>query len=207
MTNTLHRRGTAEELHGDYVVFCLPTRSVSPELPGKLRQFTDIVRRHKPINANTLRDRALWGIEPDRIDEELEDHLCLHATYDNLEAVSAAVQDLVDADLGLPINISGPLEEVQECCQRAGITRHSVEQSLGTKGAVERLPPPHVVELNALCGHGLVGYNLIKMVIDAIRTERVSMDEGVRLLSRPCQCGVYNLTRARQILTRVRTGG
>ena len=207
MTNTLHRRGSEGDLHRDFVLFCMPSRSITPELPAKLLLFTEIALRHKPVNANRLEGRSVTAIDPARIEEELEEGICLHAVYDNVEAVAGAVRDLVEADLGLPINISGPLAEVQTCCRQAGITRHSVEQSLGTKGRVDRLPRPEIVELNSLCGHGLVGYGLIEAVIAHVRTARISVEEASRLLARPCQCGCFNPTRASQVLERVRTGG
>jgi hypothetical protein len=207
VTNTLHRRGAEDDLRRDFVLFCMPARSITPELPAKLRRFTEIARRHQPVNANRLEGRSVTAIDLTRIDEELEGGICLHAVYDNVEAVAGAVRDLVEADLGLPINVSGPLAEVQDCCRRAGITRHSVEQSLGTKGRVERLPRPEVVELNSLCGHGLVGYGLIDAVISQVRTARIGVEEAARLLARPCQCGCFNPTRAGEILERARTGG
>jgi hypothetical protein len=207
VTNTLHRRGSEEELRRDFVLFCLPTRSITPELPAKLRRFTEIVLKHGPVNANRLEGRATTAIDLSRIEEELEDGICLHAVYDDVEAVAGAVRDLVEADLGLPINISGPLDEVERCCRRAGITRHSVEQSLGTRGRLDRLPRAEVVELNSLCGHGLVGYNLIEAVLAQLRTARIGVEEAARLLARPCQCGCFNPTRAGQVLERLRTGG
>lgn len=208
MTNTLHRRGTPDELREDFVVFCMPTRSLSPDLPRKLRTFTEICLRHGPVNANRLEGQSLWAIDPTRIAEELaDDGICIHATYDTRAAVAAVVDDLVRADLGLPINVSGPLPEVQQCCREAGIRRHSVESSLGTRGATDRLPPSNVVELNALCGHGLVGYGLIEQTMQYVRTDRMTVDEAARFLARPCQCGVFNLTRAREILRRARPGG
>ncbi len=162
MTNTLHRRGSEDELRRDFVLFCMPTRSITPELPAKLRRFTEIALAHKPVSANRLEGRSVTAIDLTRIEEELEEGFCLHAVFDDVEALAGAVRDLVEADLGLPINVSGPLAEVESCCRRAGITRHSVEQSLGTRGRVDRLPRPEVVELNSLCGHGLVGHNLIE---------------------------------------------
>jgi hypothetical protein len=207
VTNTLHRRGGEDELRRDFVLFCMPARSITPELPAKLRLFTEIALRHGPVNANRLEGRSVTAIDPTRIEEELEEGICLHVVYDDIEALAGAVRDLVEADLDLPINVSGPLAEVQGCCRRAGISRHSVEQSLGTRGRLDKLPRPEVVELNSLCGHGLVGYNLIEAMISQVRTARVSVEEAARLLARPCQCGCFNPTRAGQVLERVRTGG
>jgi hypothetical protein len=149
---------------------------------------------------------SVTAIDPTRIDEELEEGLCLHAVYDDVDALAGAIRDLVEADLGLPINVSGLLDEVQGCCRSAGITRHSVEQSLGIRGRAELLPRPATVELNSLCGHGLVGFNLIEAVVGHVRTARLGVEQAALLLARPCQCGCFNPTRATQILERVRTG-
>ena len=182
MTNTLHRRGSEEDLRRDFVLFCMPARSITPELPAKLRLFTEIALRYKPVSANRLEGRSVTAIDLTRIEEELEEGFCLHAVYDEVEALAGAVRDLVEADLGLPINVSGPLAEVQSCCGRAGITRHSVEQSLGTRGRLDRLPRPEVVELNSLCGHGLVGYNLIESVLAHVRGANLRGAEAARLI-------------------------
>ncbi|MFC1992732.1 hypothetical protein ACFLV3_02830 [Chloroflexota bacterium] len=51
MTHTLHRRGTAESLSGDYVVLMLPAMGINDEghVP-KLQEFLRIALRHKPRN-------------------------------------------------------------------------------------------------------------------------------------------------------------
>jgi hypothetical protein len=53
----------------------------------------------------------------------------------------------------------------------------------------------------------LVGYNLIEAIIAQVRTARIGVEQGARLLARPCQCGCFNPTRAGEVLERVRTGG
>ena len=47
------------------------------------------------------------------------------AVFTDLDTLQKVVEDLIRADLGLSINISGLLEEVQACCRKAGIERHS----------------------------------------------------------------------------------
>ncbi len=207
MTNTLHRKGTAEALRNDFVVFATPTRSISPELPEKLRRFTEICLKHRPVNASKIEDMAMRRIDARRIDEELEGEMAITAAFDNVEAVAAVVADLKEADLGIPINISGLLEEVSECCRKAGLTRHSAEQSLGILGRKDMLPPREIVEINSMCGHGMVSFNLIKKVIEEVKLERITPEDGAYHLAKPCECGVFNPTRARQMLEALRLKG
>lgn len=207
MTNTLHRRGTPEALRSDFVVFATPSRSISPELPEKMRRFTEIVLRHGPVNVSRVENMAMKRVDTRRIAEEMKDEIALTATFDNVEAVASVVAELKEADLGIPINISGLLEEVGECCNKAGLTRHSAEQSLGVFGRTDRLPPREVVEINTMCGHGMVSFNLIKKVIEEVKLERMTLDEGAYQLAKPCECGAFNPTRARRMLEALRMKG
>jgi hypothetical protein len=207
MTNTLHRRGTPEALKNDFVVFATPSRSMSPELPAKMKRFTEIVLKHKPVNVGKVENMAMRRVDPRRIDEEMQDQIALTATFDNVEAVASVVAALKEADLGIPINISGLLEEVSACCKGAGLKRHSAEQSLGVFGKAERLPPREVVEINTMCGHGMVSFNLIKKVVEEVKLERMTAEEGAYHLAKPCECGAFNPTRARQMLEALRMKG
>ncbi len=207
MTNTLHRRGTPEDLRKDFVVFATPSRSISPELPDKMKRFTEIVLKHRPVNVGKVENMAMKRIDARRIDEEMQGEIALTATFDNVEAVASVVADLKEADLGIPINISGLLEEVSERCRKAGMTPHSVEQSLGVMGKTDRLPPREIVEINTMCGHGMVSFNLIKKVVEEVKLERMTPEDGAYHLAKPCECGAFNPTRARQMLEALRLKG
>ncbi|MBI5119186.1 hypothetical protein HZA56_22190, partial [Candidatus Poribacteria bacterium] len=184
MTNTLHRKGSPEALRGDFVVFVTPTRSLSPELPEKMKRFTEIVLKHGPVNVSKIENMSMRRVDPRRINEEMQNQLAFTATFDNVEAVASVIADLKKADLGVPINVSGLLDEVKQCCKKAGMTRHSAEQSLGVFGRTDRLPPREVVEINSMCGHGMVSFNLIKKVIDEIKLARMTPEQGAYLLAK-----------------------
>ncbi len=209
MTNTLHRRGSQEELENDFVVFALPKLDIFPleELIKKLKAFTKICLRHGPINMGKLEDFHLSRVDPTRIEEDMQDSIALTAVYDNTESVAALINDLKKADLKISINISGLLEATDRCCKQSGIKRHSVEQSIGVFGQTDRLPPREIVEINTLCGHGLVSFNLIQKIIEEIKLERMTSRQGALYLAKPCECGVFNIHRAQDILERLRLHG
>ena len=202
MTNTLHRKGSSEDLRSDFVVFATPSRSISPELPEKMRRFTEIVLRHGPVNLAKFENMAMKRVDMRRVDEAMRDEMALTATFDNIEAVASVVADLNEADLGIPINISGLLEEVAECCRGAGLTRHSTEQSLGIFGETDRLPPREILEINTMCGHGIVGSTLVKECISEVASGETTAQEASLRIARPCVCGIFNTTRAEALLNR-----
>jgi hypothetical protein len=206
MTNTLHRKGTEESLRQDFVVFAMAKGDI-PDLANKLNRFTQICLKHKPVNMSRIEDGVPRRINLRRIDQEMQNRVGHSATFDNVSALAAVITELKEADLGISINVSGLLEEVNRCCQKTGLQRHSTEHSLGVFGKTRMLPPWPIVEINSMCGHGLVSFNLIKKVVDEVKTERMTPEEGAYQLAKPCECGAFNPTRAQQFLEKLRMLG
>ncbi len=205
MTNTLHRRGKPEDLRHDFVVFAsVHGGKGRPEVVERLRRFREIVGRYDPVNrpaANLGTYPNINAVDPQPAEPPAS------ATFDDFEKVKKVVAELVAADLGVSINISGPLDEVACACREAGITRHSVEHSLGIVGNRDRLPTADVLEINTLCGHGMVSHNLVKRLTDLVKQGKLSSAQAAEYLAKPCTCGVFNKSRARQILERSRKLG
>lgn len=205
MTNTLHRRGTPEELKRDFVVFAtVHGGKKRPEVAEGFRRFREIVARYDPV----IRPRPNLGaytdinkVEPTAAEPGAS------ATFDDFEKVKKVVAELKAADLGISINVSGPLDEVACACQEAGFTRHSVEHSLGIVGKRELLPTADVLEINTLCGHGMVSHNIVKRMIDLVKQGKLTTNQAAELMSRPCTCGVFNKSRAMEVLERARKLG
>jgi hypothetical protein len=78
------------------------------------------------------------------------------AVFDNYQAMKEFVEELKAADLGVSINISAPMDDAQRCCRECGISRHSVEYSVGFCGRLEKLPDATTLELSTMCGHGMI---------------------------------------------------
>jgi hypothetical protein len=206
MTNTLHRRGSVEDLQRDFVIFALVPSEYKkkPEVAEKMRRFREIVARHGPINQpkpNLGAYKDINKVEPVPAEPGAS------ATFDSFDKVKAVVADLVAADLGISVNISGPLASVQCACRAAGIERHSAEHSLGVVGNKDRLPTGDVLELTTLCGHGMVSHNVARRMIDLVKQGKLSSAKAAEYLARPCTCGVFNVTRAAQVIERARKLG
>ena len=228
MTNTLHRYSehyafetalNPEPIRDDYIVFAMSSRGINDDnLVEKYRTFLRLALKHNPINigdatkGGMIRPRqdmnptAHWRrdqrSDPEQVIAGIEGHTTVAAVFDNYEAMERFVEELKAVDLGVSINISAPMDEAYRCCKAAGITRHSVEYSLGFRGRVDKLPDATTLELSTMCGHGMVSANFANKMLEWVRENRRTPEEAARYMARFCICGVFNLTRAEHIIKR-----
>lgn len=215
MTNTLHRQGTPESLQRDYVVFATVAKGYNDQgAEEKKRRFLQMAFKHKPVNTAIIREpevvdqgeKWVWSalaaptMDPEQALEKFTGSAHATATFDNLEAVQNFVAALQQADLGISINISGPLDAAAGCCRAIGTQRHSAEHSLGIFGKKERLPSKQVLEISTMCGHGMVSFNFVTKITDYIKLGLLTPDQGSAYLARPCTCGAFNTSRATELL-------
>ena len=219
MTNTLHRYGSADSFSDDFIVFAIPARGINDkDAVEKQKQFLEIARKHKPVNAGDASHGALfqpskqlnptvhWRRRTDveqSFDQVVKCISCpttVSAVFDNADAVVAFIKDLKQADLGLSINISGALDAAQDCARRAGLERHSVEYSLGFLGATDRMSDRQTLELATMCGHGMLSFSFVRKLVDWVKQGRRSPQEASATLARFCSCGIFNPTRACRLL-------
>ena len=128
------------------------------------------------------------------------------AVFTDLDTLQKVVEELIRADLGLSINISGLMDEVQQCCRRAGIERHSAEHSLGFWGAKDRLPEREILNFNTMCGHGMVSFNFIRKMIEYVKLKRLTPKKAATIMAKCCECGAFNPVRAEMLLEKVKKG-
>ncbi len=222
MTNTLHRYGNKRNLHNDFIVFAIPCRGHNDQdAVPKLKRFLRLASQYKPVNlgdgshggiyrpSKSLNPTAHWArqTEPDfeTVIEGVDSPTTVAAVFDNQEAVEAFVAELRQEDLGLSINISALIERAQECCAEVGLARHSVEYSLGFMGKTDRLADRRVLELSTMCGHGMISFSFARKMIDWVKEGRRTPEEACHYFSRFCSCGIFNPTRAQEILEEARS--
>jgi hypothetical protein len=206
MTNTLHRQGNVEDLEGDYVIFTTTARGINREGSAhKIHEFLRICKKYNPINIGSSRGGNILkeGMDIEDIIASLGDGATSAAVFTDLDSLKRAITELIEADLGISINVSGLLGGVQECCRAGGIERHSIEQSLGFWGSNDLLPERDVLEINTLCGHGLVSFNFIHKMIEYVKMRRLTPAEAARIMGKSCECAVFNTVRAEKLLEKM----
>ena len=230
MTNTLHRYSehyaferppNPQPVQDDFIVFAMASRGINDDdLVARYRAFLRLALKHNPVNIGDatkggmlrprqdLNPKAHWKRDqrpnPEEVIAGIEGHTTVAAVFDNYQDMKAFVDDVRSANLGISVNISAPIEDAERCCRETGITRHSVEYSLGFSGRVEKLPDSTVLELTTMCGHGMVSANFAKKMIDWSKENRRSPAELARTMARFCSCGVFNISRAERILNEAR---
>jgi len=216
MTNTLHRYGTAESFRDDFVLFAIPCKGKNEiGAVDRLREFLRICEKHDPVNIGnsdfgSYRPSADLGPNVHWNRDELPDHqqvvegvhrtATAAAVFGSAENAESCLGELIDADLGLSINVSTSVEGAQQLAKSCGIERHSVEYSLGFEDAHDLLPDGKVLELSTMCGHGMVSANLAKKMLDMVKEGRRSPKSAAITLARFCPCGVFNPKRAERLL-------
>jgi hypothetical protein len=223
MTHTLHRYGRPEDFRDDYIVTAMPARGFNDEgcIP-KQKLFLRTALKHGPVNIGNsikgsahratkdLRPSVHWNRDhspdPEVVIEEVDRPTTVSAVFDNPESMRAFVAELKELDLGLSVNIAGVVESAVACCRDTGLTRHSVEYSLGFQGAIEKMPEDQSRRLLTMCGHGMVSASLTKKMVEWVRSGRRTPEQACAYLARFCACGSFNPARAERVLREAAAG-
>lgn len=204
MSHTLHRRGTKESFKKDFVLFAMAAKGVNEVGSNiKLKKFLTIVRECGPVNIGDMKTGNSYIVAPETIVDKAQDTSIVHGVFDDREKLIRAMKAVKDADLGVSVIVSGLLEDVHTCCREVGIKPHTCETSLGIWGKKARLPDEDVLRLSTMCGHGQVPFNLIMKAIEEVKTGKRTTREAAEDLAKPCQCGVFNTTRAAAVLEEI----
>jgi hypothetical protein len=203
MTHSLHRRGTRENLANDFVIYCAPAPGFNTDGAGpKQRRFLEIALRNDLDNAGFTGYGNL--VEYSRKDMlEQGSGGAVHICCSNKQAVIKILKETLAEDLGLSIVVQGVVTEVEDCLKQLGLKMHTVHHSLGIWGKTEKLPDNDILEITTMCGHGLVGKNLVAKAIDGVLTGNMTIPAAAKLLARPCRCGIFNINRTEALLERI----
>lgn len=217
MTNTLHRFGDAETFRDDFIVFAIASRGKNDQdALEKQRKFLRMAIPFGPVNLGDARNGGAlrpckqmnptshWNrdMTPDleAVANGLNHITTVAAVFNDRTKAEAFVKAVKEADLGLSINISTSIDGAEQCCNFAGIKRHSVGYSLGFEGKTEKLPNTQVLTLQTMCGHGMIASSMAKKMIDWVKEGRRTPEQAATYLQRFCSCGVFNPARAVRIL-------
>lgn len=201
MTHTLHRQGTNDNLTNDYVVLTMSAKGINEkDSADKMRKFLRIAQRRNPVNMGDMITGNIYSVGIDEVIDKAKDTSIVHAVFTDIGKVAKLIQEVKDADLGISVIISGLFDSVRECCQKTGLSLHTLEHSLGIWGKTDKLPNMGLLEVTTMCGHGMVAANLVISVTKDIRAGRLTPEDAARELAKQCCCGVFNPIRAAELI-------
>ena len=205
MTHSLHRRGSYEELKNDFVVLGCPATGVNKAGSApKTQEFLSICYKHGPINLGDMKTGNIYNTTMDDILTSVTDGTIVQCTFDNRDKIVTLLKELKDRRPGISVIISGVTDVVQQCMHEAGLGPiHSLEYSLGTWGAVERLPDYPILKLLTMCGHAMIASDLVGKMIRDIKRGRRTIRECCVEMAQCCTCGNFNVTRGENIFREV----
>jgi len=223
MTHTLHRYGRPQDFRDDYIVTAMPARGYNDaHCVEKQKTFLRTALKYGPINIGNskkgaahratkdLRPTVHWSRDispdPEWVIEEIDQPTTVSAVFADYDSMRDFVAELRELDLGISINISGVATEADRCCADVGLTRHSIEFSLGFQGATEKMPDDAARRVATMCGHGMVSANLSKKMIEWVRSGRRTPEQACAYMARFCVCGSFNPARAERVLAEAAEG-
>jgi hypothetical protein len=201
MTHTLHRQGTKESLDKDFIFLCMAAKGFNEDgADEKMREFLRIMMRHNPVNAGDMQSGNIFNSNMDDILSKVSSTSIVHGVFTDSDTATKVLQDLKDADLGMSVVVSGPFDSVDCICEKAGLKPHSLDFSAGIWGNTKKLPSKEVQEVTTMCGHGMVASNLVKSMVDEVKSGRKTPEEAAKVLAPQCACGIFNPARAAELL-------
>lgn len=204
MTHTLHRVGTVDNLADDFIFVMLPSKGINDkDGDPRLQKMLKIALKHNPNNIGS--DSSGEGGWFTHTTEQILNgcHGEAHAVFSDPNDVVEYLKDLKKANIGISVVVSGLTETVNEICKQAGLTRHTVNYSLGFKGKTNKLPPWEILELTTMCGHHMIGPNLVTTLVGDVKKGRKTAADAAKELAKPCYCGCFNIVRAEKLIAQL----
>jgi hypothetical protein len=202
MTHTLHRQGSVEDLHEDYVLLLRTSRFVNHEGSERtMQQIWEVISHYKDDLVNFGNHNPNWdGGELYDLEALQKDRSrIIHAVFKDRERIKACLQEIKERDFGISTVVSGLCGETEKICTEIGIVPHTVNYSLGIHGNTRRVPQGEVLEIHTMCGHSMVAAGLINHMTEQIRKGKTTCRKAAKKLSRMCDCGIFNTYRAEKL--------
>ena len=202
MTHSLHRLGAEDSLKGDYVFLCTPAKGINDKGSTlKLIRILEILLEVGPTNIGFYGHGSLMDdISIEAIKKSIHDTSRLRCCFDNGEKLEEVLRIIKNEDLGLSITVSGLLSELKDICEELDLEPHTINISCGIFGRIDRLPRPKILEISTMCGHGMIGHGLVEIIIQRLQEGNLDIDEAIYRLGKPCTCGIFNPSRAYNII-------
>ena len=203
MSHTLHRFGPEETFLNDFPIISRPAMQFNHEgAAPKMRRVIEICLDEGPVNWGSLTTKQNMTLGFDREDllNKTEDNSPAMGCFDDRKKVVNVLKKLKEEDLGMSVVVTGLRDKVEEICAEAGLTPHSADLALGIFGDTGKLPDEDTMCYTTMCGHAMISAGLVKQIRKAVTEGRMEPQTAAKILAKPCYCGIFNLTRAEDML-------
>ena len=199
MTHSLHRCGRDQDK--DYIWLLYHAAGINDEnLLERLRQAVGIAEQEGSINWGDVKSGPVVCLQPQEIKERLTEASRLRGVFCSQEQVTRFLRKMKEADLGLCVTVSGPLEHVLDSCRQAGVRPHTINYCLGVFGRTDLLPDEDVLALTTMCGHHMVPDGVAARMREKVRKGKTTPQEAALEMAEMCPCGIFNQQRAAELL-------
>lgn len=197
MTHTLNRRGLSENRQGEEIIVLLMVHQKEKDrkLPGMGPLF-DAVLRYKPVNIIG----APMGFDKEQLRELVQVAGIITAVFNNRDDVRNLIAEVKAKKLGISMVLSALFSDVRCLCGANDMKEHTYNLSLGIFGKTKKLPDEKTLEIITQCGHALISTHLVKDVVKKIKRGKMTLEEGTKMLIKPCACGIANPQRIEMLL-------
>ena len=202
MTHSLHRQGSRESLQRDFIMLSCSAKGYNNTYYSEpAKKMMKIILENNPVNWGDMKTGNFLYIDPQEVLDKISNNTIVEACFDNKENVLNALRDLIKADLGISVVISGLDDVVDEIAREAGLPGvHTREWSLGVHGNTKKLPDRKILEFTTMCGHGMVSRDLVPKLIADIKKGRRTVREASVEMGKCCSCGNFNITRSCELI-------
>ena len=204
MSHSLYRYGTREDLEHDWTVICISSAGINNVGCGpKIGQFFSFCDKHHAVSmGSNLTSDLLMEDRKAFLNQDWDNPKIMagQACFDEESDVAGLLQDMKQADLGLSVVVSGLIDRVDHICKCVGTKHHTASASLGIWGETSKLPPPDVLAITTMCGHGMISANRVYDAVEKIRKGRTTAEKASLEMATDCVCGIFNAHRCARLL-------
>lgn len=201
MTHTMHRFGTQESLKGDFVWLFYPSVYVKVDnLIEKTVTTIDIIEECNCVNWGDVKNTIILAAETDEIKNKLREDSRIRGVFISRDDVVRFLKKMKEADLGVPVIISGLLSEILPAVEESGLKPHTINFSLGIWGKKELLPADEILAITTMCGHHMISPGIAERVIQDVATGKMTARNASMKIAPLCACGIFNQVRAEKLI-------
>ena len=200
MTHTLNRTGLQTDPSSkEYIFLCMIPAADKGQKTCEMTEICEILIKHKPLN--------MIGLPADLDEAGLirmaQRSTILTAVFTDRQTIETVVKEIKEKNLGISVVLSGLFDEINTVCRNTGTCEHTHNISLGVFGKTDQLPDEETMEITTQCGHALISSHYVDHIVKQVKKGRMTCEEGMIKLVKPCVCGIANPKRIKASLEKM----